>query len=81
MKSQQSIVQGHVHTSGGVSYVTSKNNRIFGMSVGCGINISEYAFVYRKHQPTRPILGCGIVVNGKDAYFIPMHLEEDTYSK
>jgi len=74
-KSINSVVIGHAHSAGGVKYITSKFARIFGLDVGCGMDVDAYAFAYGKHFPTRPILGCGIVRNGIEAEFIPMPLE------
>jgi len=73
-KDLQSIVQGHLHTQLYVEYVVGRNNRIFGMQVGCGINHEEYAFGYAK-AGLKPAIGCGVVINGKEAIAVPMILE------
>jgi hypothetical protein len=70
-----SVVIGHAHSAGGVKYHTSKFTRIFGLDVGCGIDVDAYAFAYGKHMPRRPVLGCGIVRYGVEAEFVPMPLE------
>jgi len=66
------LVMGHTHTYAGVKYHTNDFNRIFGLQVGCGIDIDAYAFAYGKTFPVRPVLGCGVVINGSEAYFEPM---------
>lgn len=67
-----STVIGHVHTWAGVKYHANDFDRIFGMNVGCGIDIDRHAFEYAKPFPIRPILGCGIVIDGTHAFFEPM---------
>jgi hypothetical protein len=47
---------------------------IFGMNVGCGVDVKAYAMAYGKVYPKKPTLGCGIVIDGKIALFIPMDL-------
>jgi len=72
---QQSTIIGHTHSFGGVNYVSSKNNLIFGLNVGCGIDISRYSFNYAKNFARRPTLGCGVVLDkGRVGLFIPMDL-------
>jgi hypothetical protein len=67
-----SVVIGHVHSFAGVKYHANPFSRIFGLNVGCGIDIGAYAFEYGKMFPVRPILGCGIVMDGDHAFFVPM---------
>lgn len=72
MQKRCSTVIGHVHTFAGVKYHANDFNRIFGMNVGCGIDIDRYAFEYAAPFPIRPVLGCGVVIDGRDAYFEAM---------
>lgn len=73
---RQSTVIGHLHSFGGVNYMASKKDLIFGLNVGCGIDISKYAFEYAKNFANRPTLGCGVVYeNGHKGIFIPMKLK------
>jgi|21_taG_2_1085346.scaffolds.fasta_scaffold03869_2 predicted phosphodiesterase len=72
---RQSTVIGHCHSFGGVNYMASRNDLIFGMNVGCGIDVDAMAFSYGKNFPKKPTLGCGVVLDGgKTALFIPMDL-------
>lgn len=72
---RQSTVIGHSHSFGGVSYMASRNDMIFGMNVGCGISVNHMAFAYGKHFPKKPTIGCGVVLDkGRTAIFIPMDL-------
>lgn len=81
LKSRQSAVMGHCHSFGGVAYMASKNDIIFGMNVGCGIDVRAYAMEYGKHFTVRPTLGCGIVIDGKTAHWIPMDFTQRKYRR
>jgi predicted phosphodiesterase len=72
LKSRQSVVMGHCHSFGGIQYIAGNRDIIFGMNVGCGVDIEAYAMAYGKSFPLKPTLGCGIVINGTRGYFIPM---------
>ena len=72
MQKRCSVVMGHVHSWAGVKWHANEFDRIFGMNVGCGISVDKYAFAYAKPFPIRPVLGCGIVIDGTYAYFEPM---------
>jgi len=74
MNNRQSTVIGHIHSHGGVAYVASNKDLIFGLNVGCGIRPTAYAMTYGRDFVNRPTLGCGIVLDGKHAFFIPMDL-------
>lgn len=70
-----SWVQGHVHGQAGVQYFANSNQLIFGMNVGCGINWSgQAAMDYGLKFNTKPVLGCGIVIEGTHAIFEPLVL-------
>lgn len=66
---RQSTVIGHLHSFGGVAYTATHHDCLFGMNVGCGIDIEAYAFEYGIEFPIRPTLGCGVVIDGVEAYF------------
>lgn len=74
-KDLQSIVQGHLHTQLYSEYTVGRNNRVFGMQVGCGIDHEQYAFGYAK-AGLKPAIGCGVVINGVTAIAVPMELEK-----
>jgi predicted phosphodiesterase len=74
LKNRQSTVIGHVHSHAGVAYMASNKDLIFGMNVGCGIDIKSYAMMYGKDFASRPTLACGVVLSGKHAFVIPMDL-------
>jgi predicted phosphodiesterase len=82
VQNRESTVIGHVHSYAGVKYHANESNRIFGMNAGCGIDLDAYAFEYATNFPVRPILGCGIVLDGVFAYFEPMPCgKRETYHK
>lgn len=70
----QSTVIGHIHSHAGINYLKTPTGKLlFGMNVGCLINVADYAFKYAKHVKAKPTLGCGLIVNGVPTY-IPMRL-------
>jgi hypothetical protein len=69
-----STVIGHHHAFGGVDYISNGEEMIFGMNVGCLIDIDSVAFHYAKSARNKPTLGCGVVIGGVPA-FIPMLLD------
>jgi predicted phosphodiesterase len=66
-----SVVQGHRHSESYVWYNPKDYGTQFGMQVGCGIDADTYAFAYAKDHPA-PILSCGVVLEGKAAFVLPM---------
>jgi hypothetical protein len=73
--SRISTVQGHCHSLQYVQWSQSEKDRIFAMQVGCGISNDKYAFNYGRSFPKKPILGCGVILNGgKVPLVIPMHV-------
>jgi metallophosphoesterase superfamily enzyme len=71
----RSTVIGHHHSLGGVNYMANKEFRVFGMSVGCGINVDALEFDYGRKFASKPVLGCGAVIDGKRAFFEPWLLK------
>lgn len=64
-----SVVQGHIHSAGGIKWRANPTRRIFGMDTGCGIDDRAYAFAYGAAQKIRSILSAGVVIDG-----IPHHV-------
>lgn len=71
---RNSVAVGHSHAFGGVQYTASTKDMLFGLNSGCGIDIKRYCFAYGKKFTNRPTLGCGIIIDGEDAYFERMVL-------
>jgi hypothetical protein len=60
----QCTVSGHNHSNLGVSYTASDRELVWGMAVGCGVNQKHLAFAYGRHFKLKPIIGCGVVIDG-----------------
>ena len=75
LKNMCSTVIGHHHTVAGVEWIVNPKTKVFGLSVGCGIDWNKYAFKYQKNIIAKPIIGCGIVFEGgRNAIFEPMEI-------
>ncbi len=71
-----SWVQGHLHSVAGVNYYANVHKRIFGLSTGCGVDHDALSMYYGKRFNSKPIVGCGIVLDGEHAFFEPMPFEQ-----
>lgn len=69
IQKRMSVCIGHVHSYPGAKYHANPKSVIFGLNAGCGIDCKAYAFAYGKAFPVRPVLGCGIVIDGDVAFF------------
>lgn len=68
-----STVQGHLHSQAGIQFFCGHNSRIFGFQIGCGIDSKSYAMEYGRNFP-KPIISCGVVVDGINPYLEVMNL-------
>jgi predicted phosphodiesterase len=75
-ENRQSTVIGHLHTVSNIRFLASEKDLIFGMNVGCGIDHSKYAFAYGREAPRKPVLSCGVVIDGRSPINIPMNLKK-----
>lgn len=71
-ENRQSTVIGHLHTVMNTRFLASSKDLIFGMSVGCGIDHEKYAFAYGKQNTRKPVIACGVVLDGILPINIPM---------
>jgi hypothetical protein len=69
---RKSTVIGHVHATSGVDFLANDTSLIFGMATGCGIDRMRYAFWYGKDFKNKPVISCGVVVDGREAFVVPM---------
>lgn len=67
----RSTVYGHHHSTAGLGYVRKGHNTLFWMNVGCLIDENSYAMSYTKMHRTKPVLSCGVVLDGVP-FLIPM---------
>ena len=73
LNNMKSTVIGHHHSTAGIQYIATKERMIFGMNVGCLIDLESYAFEYNKDYRLKPTLAAGVVVEGIPRLF-PMRL-------
>ena len=67
-----STVSSHLHADGGIGYSTSPSGEtIFGLNTGALVDDSAYAFRYGVNSRFKATLGCGVIVDCREAYFIP----------
>lgn len=71
----QSTVIGHFHSQASIRWWANSEFRVFGLSTGCGFDYKKLQFEYGKRFVAKPILGCGVILGGKRAYFEPMILK------
>ena len=64
-------VQGHYHTDFAIQYASSPSQLYWSMQVGCLIDDKSLAFHYNKTTSIRPIIGCGMVIDGH-AMLLPL---------
>jgi len=69
-------VSGHNHSNFGVSYTATDQELVWGLAVGCGVDNKSMAFAYGRHFKKKPILGCGVVLDG-----LPLAIPMDLGSK
>lgn len=65
----RSVVQGHHHTNAGVNTYSNGYETVFGLDAGCGLDVKKIQFEYGKIYSQQSVLGCGVVLEGKHAFF------------
>lgn len=70
----QSVVQGHFHSQFAINFFANKGSRIFGMQVGCGIDHKHAVMSYGIKFNKKPIVGCGVVIDGEKPHLEAMEL-------
>lgn len=73
IQKRTSLVMGHTHTYAGLTFHSNYRDRVFGLNVGCLIDTKSYAFNYGRDFPVKPVLGCGVVIDGYPM-FVPMKI-------
>lgn len=70
----RSCVIGHHHFGAGVQYLHQRDEErpIFGMATGAAIDDGHRYFEYASSGNRQAVAGCGVVLKGRDARFIPM---------
>lgn len=73
---QCNLVVGHHHGKFTIEYGASSARLYWGAFFGCLIDKDSLAFAYGKHTMYKPILGCGVIINGIPT-LIPMLLDSE----
>jgi hypothetical protein len=71
-----SCVQGHFHEKFEIRYWGNKLGLYWGMTVGCLIDNDALAFSYNKLNLKRPLIGCGLILDGHPK-LMPMVLDKN----
>jgi len=58
-------VSGHNHSNAGISATATDQELVWGLAVGCGVNHEHMAFAYGKNFAKKPIISCGVVIDGE----------------
>lgn len=69
---RKNVVIGHLHTRFGVNYYSRGNWRNWCLHVGCLIDTNSVANAYAKHHTKKPILGAGVLLDGRIPLPVPM---------
>jgi|TARA_R100001530_G_C4311629_1_gene153181 predicted phosphodiesterase len=72
-----SFISGHFHTQANIFWWSSPSALNFAMSTGCLINPKAPAMKYQKLFIKRPILSCGMLIEGIGPIIQPMYLNEN----
>lgn len=70
------LVVGHNHGRFEVSYAASRDFLYWGGTFGCLIDKDAMAFAYGKETKNKPIIGCGVILEGLPM-LIPMQLDSE----
>lgn len=73
---QANLVVGHSHGNFSIEYAASSAHLYYGMFCGCLVDKDSLAFAYGKHAKNKPVLGCGVILNGRPM-LIPMVLKRN----
>ena len=69
-----SCVMGHHHSIAGINWLVGPSTRYFGMDVGTGVDCHHLGFSYGKYHLKKPVVSCGVVIDGKHPYLEVMDL-------
>lgn len=70
-----SLVQGHYHSKLCLHWHGTQRNLKFAMNVGSLVNDRSMAMAYGKNFAKRPLMGCGLIINGVPQ-LIPMFVNK-----
>lgn len=70
------LAVGHAHGKFHIDYCASKDYLYWGATFGCLIDNDSQAFAYGKLTKNKPIIGCGVIMEGRPV-LIPMVLNSE----
>lgn len=70
----QSTVMGHYHADAGAWWTANGQTKIFGLNPGVGMDHKLLQFEYGMKFTSKPMVGCGVVLDGRLPIFEPMDL-------
>jgi hypothetical protein len=70
----RSTAIGHIHAYGGINWL---RRGLFAANFSCLIDKKAPCFDYAREMDDNIVMGCGIVINGVEPHFIPMHVDDD----
>jgi hypothetical protein len=65
----RSTVIGHQHECPGTTFVSNGSTLLWGLNVGCLVSSDSYGLSYTKRNRHKPVLGCGVVMDGVPAFY------------
>jgi hypothetical protein len=74
VQEHRSVVVGHMHSTAAIYTEATSSERFFAMVVGCLCDPNHPAMKYGARMAARPVLGCGVVIDGKYPIWIPLEL-------
>lgn len=79
MRNGNSVVAGHWHSKSSIVYAQTSFRRMFGMQLGCLIDLEHSAFNYNKRDIRRPLLNVGKIVDGEPS-LLSMNLKNGRWT-
>lgn len=73
---QCNLAVGHSHGNFSVEYTAGSKHIYWGAYFGCLIDKDKLAFAYGKHSLRKPVIGCGVILDGRPM-LIPMIMNRE----
>ena len=66
-------VSGHAHSNGGISASACEHRLVWGLAVGCGVDMDSMAYAYAKDFPRKSVISCAVIKHGEPhIYYMPL---------
>lgn len=66
-KTGHSVVQGHLHSDAGIKYINTFHRQLFGMDIGCMMDLKSLAARYANKRMLRSWIGWATITDGVPA--------------